>query len=78
MTQDELVALAKPICDAVGVDSTKGVMSIVLTPQEVYVEFMEHGQRKTVTEQVTFEIDTPPPPMAPPGLMYVPKLWGRS
>lgn len=53
MTQDELVDLAKPICDAVGVDSTNGVMSIVLTPEEVYVEYLEHGQRKTVTEEVT-------------------------
>lgn len=52
MTADELLALAKPICDAVGVDSTSGVMSIVLTPEEVYVEFMDHGRRKTVTEQV--------------------------
>lgn len=53
MTVDELVALAKPICDAVGLESTSGVMSIVLTPEEVYVEYMEHGQRRTVSEQVT-------------------------
>lgn len=52
MTEDELVALAKPICDAVGVESTNGVMSIVLTPQEVYVEYLEHGQRKTISEPV--------------------------
>ena len=59
MTSEELLALAKPICDAVGVGSAAGVLSIAMDPREVVVEFMEHGQRKTVTEFVDYHRPEP-------------------